>query len=225
MEVQVTSNAGEIAARLSARAAALRDMRPVLAVIAGEVDRLTGEAISNSRSVDGEPFADLADSTKIGRLRQRKSLWKKASKLKTASKKERTQLNNAGRRKSIYARLAGAGIRSQNADSRKAERAASIAAAIKAAKFRPLINTGRLRASARARVVGNTTVHWSVVDYGEPHIGGAKNGRPPQRNYSVFTIVGGTWQIVPSLATEIVRLITRHINTLDSTGATRTVGK
>lgn len=178
MQVAVTSNAGEIAARLDARVAALRDVRPVLAGIAAEVDRLTGEALSQSRRVDGIPFPDLTDSTKLGRLRRRKAAYKKARGGKKATPEERK-----------------AGIRE----------------AIAAAKFRPLIDTGRLRASARARVVGSTAVRWSVVDYGVPHITGSKNHRPPVRNFSVFKLVGGTWVIEPRFAADLVARISEHV--------------
>lgn len=211
MDVQITSNAGEIAARLSARAAALRDVRPVLAGIAAEIDRLTAEALSSSRRVDGLPFPDLADSTKVGRLRQRKSLFKKAGKL---SKAEREAINAElyGRlHQNIYVRRARALTVGPAATSARAKRREQILAAAKAARFKPLINKGRLRASARARVVGNTTIRWSVVDYGVPHIVGGPNGRPPKRNYSVFTLRGGAWLIEPKLAAEIVSRIAEHV--------------
>lgn len=177
MQVAVTSNAGEIAARLNARAMALRDVRPVLANIAAEVDRLTAESFSNSKRVDGLPFADLADSTKLGRLRKRKGAWKKAQGGKKATPEQRK---------------------------------AAIAAAVKAAKFRPLIDTGRMRASARARVVGNTTVRWSIVDYGVAHVVGGKNWKPPQRNPSVFRVINGQWTLYESVANYVRDALVKH---------------
>jgi phage gpG-like protein len=186
VDVSVTSNAGEIAAKLNARAAALRDVRPVLLGIAGDIDLKTAEAFTNSKRVDGLPFAELAESTKIGRLRRRKGKWRKAQGGKDATPEQRQ---------------------------------AAIASAVKAAKFRPLIDTGRMRNSARARVVSNTTVRWSVVDYGVPHITGGRGGRPPQRNPSVFRVINGRWEIYADFAASITERIRRHVN-LQNAGMT-----
>ena len=179
MDVSVTSNAGEIAAKLGARAAALRDVRPVLLGIAGDIDLMTAEAFTNSKRVDGLPFADLADSTKLGRLRRRKGAYRKAKGGKKATPEQRK---------------------------------AGIDAAIKAAKFRPLIDTGRMRNSARARVTSNTTVRFAIVDYGVPHITGTPKGRPPQRNPSVFRVINGRWEIYADFAASIAERIRRHVN-------------
>jgi phage gpG-like protein len=189
VQVSVTTNAGSVVANLAARAAALRNLRPVLKDIAAEVDRVTAEAFEKSRRVDGLPFSELKDSTKVARLRRRKGLFKKAA-AGTKPKKNAT----AAERKALAA-----------------QRRAQVLEAAKGLNFKPLIDTGRMRNSAKARVVSDTTVRWAVVDYGVPHITGTKNARPPQRNPSVFRVLGGSWVIDPKIAAFINAKIIAHV--------------
>jgi hypothetical protein len=189
VQVAVTTNAGALVADLAARAAALRNLRPVLKDIAAEVDKLTAEAFEKSRRVDGLPFGDLKDSTILGRLRRRKSAYRKA----TAGTKPRKGETSAERK------------------ARMAQRKSQALAAAKGANFKPLIDTGRMRNSSKARVVGESSVRWAVVDYGVPHITGGKNWRPPQRNPSVFRVINGEWVLHEKVAASIARKLVAHI--------------
>lgn len=190
MDVAVTSNVSMAVAGLAARAAALRDLRPVLTDVAAEIDRLTAEGFEKSRRVDGLPFADLKDSTLIGRMRRRKGLYKKAA-AGTKPRKDAT----AAERKQLAA-----------------QRRSQVLDAAKAMRFKPLIDTGRMRNSARARVSGNNTVRWAIVDYGVAHMTGTKNARPPQRNPSVFRLIYGKWVIDPKAAAFVIGRLSAHIS-------------
>lgn len=189
MDVAITTNAGAIVANLAARAAALRNIRPVLKDVAAEIDRVTAEAFEKSRRVDGLPWPDLKDSTIIGRLRRRKGAFRKAQ-AGTKPKKNASTQDRKGLAK---------------------RRQEQILAAAKDAKFKPLIDTGRMRNSAKARVVSDTTVRWAVVDYGVPHIVGGKNANPPQRNPSVFRVINGAWVIEPKVAAFIAKKLIDHV--------------
>jgi molybdopterin-guanine dinucleotide biosynthesis protein len=210
VDVTVTTNAGAMVANLAARAAALRNLRPVLKDIAAEVDRVTAEGFEKSRRVDGLPFADLTDSTIVGRLRRRKGAFNKAARLPKETKAEKAQ-RKAARSRNIYARTAGRALRDASTGERRTRRQEQILAAAKAANFKPLVDTGRMRNSAKARVVGESTVRWAVVDYGVPHITGGKNWRPPQRNPSVFRVINGAWVLHEKVAADIARKLIAHI--------------
>jgi hypothetical protein len=178
VRVAVKAHDEAVLADLRKKVEALRDLRPVLKDIAGEVDRMTATSLSDSRRVDGLPFADLAESTKIGRLRQRKAIWRKIRGGKKTTGEQRAQ---------------------------------RLSEALASTKFTPLVNTGRGARSARATVAGRGSVRFSVVQYMAPHITGGKDGRPPQRNFSVFRRVGGNWQLAPKLTDYIKTRLDRAL--------------
>lgn len=193
MQVSVTSNAGEIAARLNTRAAALRDLKPALKDIAAEIDLRTARTFQSQKSTDGAAWPGLAMSTKIARLKRRKTAYRKA----VTGPAKKLGLDS---RRNLYARQAA-----------KLQRARLAEAAANAAGFKPLMDTGRLRGSANARVVGKDAVRWSIIGYAAPHITGSKNGKLPQRNMSVFRATGGGFVLDANMATWARERLHRHL--------------
>jgi hypothetical protein len=199
VQVSLKSDVSAVLAILGKKSEALRNLRPALQDIAAEIDRQTAQNLQDSRRSDGVPFADLADSTMVGRLRQRKSTWRKITKgAKPRQRKQREALRagNFTQWTQIRSELRG-----------------RVDAALDAANFKPLINTGRGRNSARAKVVGQDTIKWSVVSYMVPHIGGGKNNRPPMRNFSVFQkpIGSADYELQPQISGYIRTRLIRHI--------------
>jgi hypothetical protein len=211
VDVEIKSDAGRIAVLLEQRAARMLDLRPALKNIAAEIDARTAKSIHDSRRQDGVPFPDLADSTKLARLRQRKGAFRKASRLPKDKKSTLRAERRAARSRDYGVWAAGQVARNRRLIQRSGKRSAQIQAAIDAANFKPLLNTGRGANSANARVVGKDSIRWSVVQYMVPHIGGAQNGRPPQRNYSVFRAVGDGFELRPEMSDFIRSAIVRHI--------------
>lgn len=197
MQVKIESNVSDVLALLHKRSDALRNLRPALLDIAAEIDRQTAENLTNSKTTDGAAFLDLADSTKIGRLRQRKSTWRKITKGKKSRQRKQRSAFRSGDYET-WTRI-------------RQELRGRVDAALDAANFKPLINTGRGRNSARAKVVGSNQIKWSIASYMVPHIPGGKNGRPPQRNFSVFRVVGGSYELQPQLSQYINRRLIRHL--------------
>lgn len=197
MHVTIDSTAGAIIARLDKRAAAMRDLKPALQQVAAEVDRVTAENLTASKDSDGKPFDALAEATLIGRLRRRKGAWRKATK----GAKARQKSQRAALREGKFDQW-----KKIRADLRE-----RVLAAAKGAGFKPLLDTGRGRASARAKVVGRNAVRWSIVDYMIPHISGGKGGRPPERNFSIFRRVGDRFELHPRMAAYTRDVILRHI--------------
>ncbi len=168
MQINLTTNAGSVAAGLKAKADALRNVRPALDPVAEEINRLTRLAFDTSTSVDGEVFAPLAPSTIKARARK-------------------LAANRAAR---------GGG---------RPQRPSASARAIK-----PLDDTGELRRSAVATVVG-TTVIFKMADHGKPHAAGGKGGRPLKRNPTVFRREGGQWVLQPALALALRERLAGHV--------------
>lgn len=77
---------------------------------------------------------------------------------------------------------------------------------------KPLINTGRLRNSQHARVTNGTTIEWSEVWYGGPHVTGGRGDRPPKRNMSVFELSPGkAFALVPAIEALYREAIRAHV--------------
>ena len=199
MQVSLKSDVSAVLVLLNKKSDALRNLRPALQDIAAEIDRQTAQNLTDGRSSDGLQFSELADSTKIGRLRQRKSTWRKITKGQKA--RERKQ------RKALKA-----GDFNQWSQIRQ-ELRGRVDEALDAANFKPLINTGRGRNSARAKVVGSDSIKWSVAQYMVPHISGGKNNRPPMRNFSVFQKQQGSadFELQPKITSYIRARLIRHI--------------
>jgi phage gpG-like protein len=179
VKVEIITNVADVATRLDARAAAMRDLTPALNNVAAEIDRMTAQAFTDQESPAGAEWPGLADATLIARLRQRKSAYRKAV---GGKKSKRTP----------------------------AQRRQAVLDSARSADFKPLVNTGRLRASARAKVAGGAII-WSIAAYGPPHMAGGKGGRPPLRNPSVFERSGGSWRVHRRIVALLERQIAAHV--------------
>lgn len=219
MEIEIKSDGGRVSAQLDRMGAALLDLRPALKNVAAEIDRRTALSLETSRRQDGVPFPDLAESTKLARLRQRKGAYAKATRGPKATKKQLRMEARAARSRSIYVRMGGRLVRKERLSGARAQVSAQLKAALAGANFKPLVNTGRGRNSANARVTGRDTVRWSVVQYMVPHIGGAANGRPPMRNFSVFRQVGSGYELRPEMSEFMRAAIQRHVMGASAGGA------
>lgn len=207
MDVRITSDAGRVSVLLEQRAQAMLDMRPALQHIAAEIERRTALSLHESKRQDGLPFQDLADSTKLARLRRRKGAFKKATKGGKLTAAQRRAIKRAESRNTYDAFGLRDHLRRQRIENRKA----GIAAAIAAANFKPLVDTGRGRNSINARAEGKHAIRFSVIGYMVPHIGGGKDNRPPQRNFSCFHYWNGEWSLRPEMAAYAGDVIRRHI--------------
>ena len=86
----------------------------------------------------------------------------------------------------------------------------------------PLIDTGRMRASAGHYKAAARSVTWSVVKYGIFHMAGGKRagsadrpptGRPPKRNFSVYEPDGANgWRMIPAMLDYAQRVISNFVN-------------
>jgi hypothetical protein len=78
----------------------------------------------------------------------------------------------------------------------------------------PLIDTGRLRGSMHWQVSANS-IFWDVLGYGVPHITGDRKNilaqSPPQRNFSVFTLNGDTWELLPEKHARLIDLVNAYV--------------
>lgn len=112
------------------------------------------------------------------------------------------------------AKVPGARRRTKRGKLTKAAKAKRLAAVTSAAAIVPLVDTGRMRASAaQYRVTDSSTLSWSVVGYGGPHIAGGKSGRPPKRNFSVFERGATGYRLIPSMRAYAVRVLSRYAAT------------
>lgn len=89
MEMKVTG-AREAAKRMQERAARTRDLRPILKIVGEEFVTATKINIDRSRSLEGEAFAPLADSTRDARAR-RGNKARRGKRLTAAQKRKRTR--------------------------------------------------------------------------------------------------------------------------------------
>lgn len=213
MQVQATG-IDEQRARLAAMQARLLDLTPPLRVVAAELEKRTDDALDRSMSPAGEAFPPLATSTVIARARKQKSFSRKG--------KGSNRLTRGARAKRATAILFNMG-----------------AGPLGGTPFaRALIDTGRLRKSQRARVVGQH-VEWSAVGYLGPHITGGTGvagatgsrntlvrqvlsqfkdfqrtaGRPPKRNPTVFELRAGDWHLNESMARYTHRVVHHYVMT------------
>ena len=81
----------------------------------------------------------------------------------------------------------------------------------------PLIDTGRMRASAGHYKAAARSVTWSVVKYGIFHMAGGKRAgsanRPPKRNFAVYEPDGtGGWRMIPAMLDYAQRVISNFVN-------------
>lgn len=178
----------EAAKRMQERARRARDLSVPLKVFGEEIIKATATAFQASRGVDGEPWPALAASTIIARHLKRKGGRPKGFSAKHRRGSVRGRLTDAAKLTRMDAVLSGAGIV-------------------------PLVDTGRMKNSQRAALNGRNTLVWSGVGYFGPHITGAKNGRPPRRNPTVFDGHGADARIKPAFAARLGTLIRAYIET------------
>ena len=161
------AGAGQTFADMAKR---MQRLAPALKVIAEEIDERTDAAFAKSTSPAGQAFAPLATSTLIDRARRRspaaRTKQKKAPRLLTKGAKEK----RVGFVLAYHNALQNGGTTTAT----------------------PLIDTARLRKSARTLVKSNA-LEWSAVGYMAPHMTGGKTGgkrgrkRPPKPRVSAKT--------------------------------------
>lgn len=184
MAARVTTyGATEARMRLQLAASAASDMRPALVDVAREIELRTDNAFRAQRSPSGETWNDLAQSTKVARLRKRKTAWNKIVGKKNG---ERTKVRDAAH-------------------------AAEILSRIESTKLTALVDTGRARNSQHCDVTGPHSVQWSAVGYLLPHMAGTEDGQPPKRNPTVFELVGGEWQLISSMMSYARSRLVDHV--------------
>lgn len=172
--------------RLASMESRLRDLTPALKVIAQEVELRTDDALARSASQEGKQWPALRRSTLEARARR------------SSAAARRRQKRSPGR--------LTAGAKRKRAAMVQAYRVGAPSAA------KALIDTGRLRTSQRARVVGQT-VEWSAVGYIGPHMVGASNGRPPKRNPTCFELRGLEWALNAPMALYIAQKVRAFVMT------------
>lgn len=113
------------------------------------------------------------------------------------------------------AKLPGANRRGKTGRLTKGAQAKRAAGIVNPGAIAPLIDTGRLRASAGRYKAGRDSVVWSVVGYGGYHMGGSvkRPGRPPKRNFSVFERVGDRWAPIPAMRAYALDTVRRYVLT------------
>ena len=170
---------------MAERAARLRDISPAMRVVGEEMVLEVSNAFRARRSPVGEDWADLAEST----LRAR------AAKLPGASRRGKSGALTKGSKKKRATALLAQGMGETSG-------------------IAPLIDTGRLRASAGRYKADAKGLSWSVVGYGGYHMSGSikRPGRPPQRNFSVFEPDGaGGWRMIPRFRDYAMRVVTGYV--------------
>lgn len=113
------------------------------------------------------------------------------------------------------AKVPGAKRRGKAGGLTKGARAKRAAAIANPQAITPLVDTGRLRASAAQYKADAHGVSWSVVGYGGPHIAGNAAGRPPKRNFSPYEFRrdGQGLAMIPSMLSYSLRTIRRYVET------------
>ncbi len=194
--------------RLDAMKARMRDQTPAMKVIGEEVVLRTVNAFRAQQSPAGDDWADLADST----------IQARAAKLPGASRRSKGVTTHQ------KGKLRGLGVSDDiigrtgrlTAGARKKRATAILGHALGAGGITPLIDTGRLRASAGRYKAGPKSVTWSVVGYGGYHMTGSlkRPGRPPKRNFAVFErTAGGKWTAIPAMDRFARETISRFVLT------------
>lgn len=79
--------------------------------------------------------------------------------------------------------------------------------------IKPLVKTARARNSQRMQARGKNGLEWSAIGYLQPHMEGAKNGRPPQRNPTVFNVKDGELTLKPRAMEKLQKMVAEYIDT------------
>ena len=157
------TGATEAAARLEAMAARLRDLSPVMAVIAADTMTVIDDSFAQSRSPDGSPWAPLSDVTLMARAR-----------------------DAAGPSRITNRMIGPMPEGTSRTRTRRWTRRRSEAAAAAVFNAKPLIDTGRLRSSAFARPKKTGLQFGTNVAYAGAHQFGSLNrpwGKGARRPY------------------------------------------
>lgn len=183
-------NGAAAAQRMRDRAKRMRDHRVPLKVFGEELVTATADAFQKSIGPDGEAWAPLAPSTIIGRHLKRRG----------------------GRPKGFSQKHKRGSVRGRLTDRAKLAR---MEAVLSQAGIKTLIDTGRMKNSVRAKVMGARSLVWSAVGYMGPHITGSvkRPGRPPKRNPSPFIGHGSGARLVPHMAARLTALVRQYVET------------
>jgi hypothetical protein len=209
MVITATGLAEQIA-KCEAMGRRCADLSPVLRVIGAEIVRRTDDAFEQSRSPAGEAFPQLAESTRLARRGARELEGK------LNDYDHRGELTpEAKRARARYLKRKSSGVAITTAD-------------VAVVYAKPMINSGRARASQRT-YVAPLLLRWSAVKYLAPHFTGGQRdgttGRPPKRNVSVFehggaglnlTIFANTsagWRMNDSMSQYARDAIVRYVQT------------
>ena len=194
--------------RLGTKAERIRDLSPAMRVIGEEMVTRGHAAFRARESQTGEQWAALAAST----------LAAKAAKLPGASRRLKGHVSPAER-----ARLKGLGLtgdllpgtsltKGAKAKRGQARKLAGLGlnTGMLNSMFPPLVDTGRLRASQRYRLMGKHGLKWSVVGYGAHHMAGTR--RVPARNFSPLERgADGRWALNPPMRGYAAAVLRRYV--------------
>lgn len=206
--LSVTATGLTEAQRLMAdMAARARDLTVPMKVFGAELEKRTDDAFAQSRSQLGVPFAPLAESTRLGR--------KGARKLEAQANR---RSKSGALTKGAQAKRTKYSARGLVVDNEGRARVHG----------KPLVDTGRARASQRARADASG-MSWSAVGYLGPHMTGAlirrhgkKRGgytiRLPKRNVAGFELEGGGWRLMPHLQQLLAQYVASYVRTGQVTG-------